>query len=358
MTTIEQLFELQALPGVEILGFDPCGLDSGGCLMDNMREVETPDSWIFDGLIEAGDQVLIAGAPKAGKSLLASQIALAAASGGKFLRWRAARKMRLAYVNLELRGKRFADRILRQSGTTADEVRRTRRVPRTLAEINAFGRLLPIHEYRTLDVLNPGADVDALRATLSEYGPDLVVFDVLARMHSGDEQVASDMKRVMHFLRDLAARAASAVVLHTRKPQTDELRPQVAADIRGSSAVHGEVDLAMILSKRPGNGARYAVTWSARNVAEPPELLLNVGPDLCFIDAADEQANAAQTAIRAAFNGRPELQAGDLLEAVREGLRCGRDGAYAAVAAAVDAGLLSCEHRGRGRAYRLAGNPA
>lgn len=330
-------------------------LDVGGVLMENIREVEKPDDWVFEGLIERGDQCLIAGAPKAGKSLLASQIALAAASGNEFLRWRPVKKCRVVYVNLEIRAKRFAGRLLRQAGTSAEEVRHTRRVPPIIAEINSGGRLVPVHGFRTMDVLAGGSDVERLRAEIAMYMPDLVVIDVLARCHNEDEMTPT-MRRVMHALRDLVGNAASIVVHHTRKPLTDEVRPQQASDIRGSSSIHGEVDLAMILSRRPGTGARYALTWSARNVEEPPELLLNVGRDLRFVDAEEQQATAARDAIMSAFLGRPALAAGDLLDAVRMALRCGRDAAYAAISEALDAGILVAERAGRARLYRLSGS--
>lgn len=333
------------------------GIYTKGMLMNNFGELEKPDDWIFVGLIERGDQVMIAGAPKAGKSLLASQMALAAASGGTFLRWKAAKPCRVAYVNLEIRSKRFAGRLAYQTGTTPDEIRRTRRVPKIIADINRHDRLMPIHDYMTIDVLETGnTDVEAIRKRLFDYQPDLVVWDVLAFCHNASENDA-DIKRVLVALKNLTggkSGPASVVVHHTRKQSAeDNNRPQTAADIRGSGAIHGAVDLAMILSKQAGQGARYAITWTARNVEEPPEMSLNT-KNLCFFDASEARASAQIEAIRGAFVRSDKLRSGELLDAVKDALRCGRDVAYTAVTTAVNDGVLHRKRVGNTQIYSLA----
>jgi len=320
--------------------------------MDNFLELEKPDNWIITGLIERGDQVLIAGAPKAGKSLLASQIALAVASGGTFLKWEVAKPFRVAYINLEIRSKRFAGRLAYQTGTTPAKIRKTRRVPNVIAEINRHDRLMPIHGYRTIDVIAGGKDVEALRKKIADYQPDLVIWDVLARCHNEDEMTPA-MKKVLQALRELSGDSACIVVHHARKPPEDSNRPQVASDIRGSSAIHGEVDLAMILTKRAGQGARYALTWSARNVEEPPEMSLNC-KSLYFVDAEQAKATAQVEAIKTAFIGRSMMQSVELLDAIKEALRCGRDVAYATIATAVESKLLQKFRDGNAVVYKLA----
>ncbi len=59
--------------------------------------------WLLDELIEQGDQWIINGAPKSGKSLLATQLALAIASGGQFLNWKNKNPARVLYMDFELR---------------------------------------------------------------------------------------------------------------------------------------------------------------------------------------------------------------------------------------------------------------
>ncbi len=333
------------------------GIYWGGALMNNFRELEKPDNWVFVGLIERGDQVMIAGRPKAGKSLISSQIALAAASGGTFLKWKAAKPCKVLYINLEIRSKRFAGRLALQTGSSAEEIRRTRKVPRIIAEINKNNRLVPIHDFMTIDVLKDGsADVEAIKKRIYDYEPDLVVWDVLAHCHHSKENDA-DIKDVLLKLRELCGGkngAASIVVHHTRKSSTEaDDRPQTADDIRGNGAIVGAVDMAMVLSKQAGQGARYVLTWIARNVAEPPETPLNT-KNLCFFDASEARANAQVEAIRAAFGRSEKLRSRELLDAVKDSLRCGRDVAYTAVTTAVNDGVLHRHRIGNAQIYSLA----
>ncbi len=64
--------------------------------------------WLLDELIEQGDQWIINGAPKSGKSLLATQLALAIASGGQFLNWKNQNPARVLYMDFELRKVRIS----------------------------------------------------------------------------------------------------------------------------------------------------------------------------------------------------------------------------------------------------------
>lgn len=45
--------------------------------------------------------------------------------------------------------------------------------------------------------------------------------------------------------------------------------------MRGASSIHGEADGVISLGTREGQGARYSLTFSARAVETPDEILLN-----------------------------------------------------------------------------------
>lgn len=290
-----------------------------------------PDEWILDGLIEKGDQVVLAGAPKAGKSLMASQIALAVASGGQFLGWRAPVPRKVLYINLEIRRKRFSRRIAEQIGGWGN--------------MDQYHRLSSIDKYRTIDIL----DADERRSVsddIKRINPDFLVWDVLARMHMVDEKDQAPMKLVMQAIRVASQDRAHIIVHHSRKQSSDNAGPQTATDIRGSGAIHGEVDLAMVLSKRPGQGARYCLTFSARNVDPPDELLLNIDSDLNFHHAAADEADKVRRLVQEVFRSGAAILATDLQDMVCDAFDIkSRSRAADYIKQAVDDGLIKRQRR-------------
>ena len=62
--------------------------------------------WIIDKLLAEGEQMLVFGAPKVGKSQFGLQLAMSIALGEPFLNWPIANRRRVLYLNFEM-GKRF-----------------------------------------------------------------------------------------------------------------------------------------------------------------------------------------------------------------------------------------------------------
>jgi len=67
--------------------------------------------------------------------------------------------------------------------------------------------------------LDSDEDRQALDSTINELRPRLLVLDPLIRLHSADENSATEIARVLSFLRDLQRKYATAVLVvhHARK---------------------------------------------------------------------------------------------------------------------------------------------
>ena len=296
------------------------------------------DNWILTGLIEAGDQVLIAGAPKAGKSLMASQISLAVASGGRWLKWSAPKPLKVVYVNLEIRRKSFGRRVEAQIGGWQNVV-------------HYENNFCAIDEFKTIDVMNSVERKDLIEI-IKEDPPDLVVFDVLARMHNVDE-MTPEMKAVLMALRVIAGDAASIVVHHARKAAVGLGNvSQTATDIRGSSAIHGEVDTTMVLTRRAGQGARFALTFTARNVEAPDELLLNIDDSLKFYEADKDEEDKLKNVMQKLFGNGQTILATKLNDDIRNMYDItSRSRASDYIKQSVNSGMIKRERNHDGKYY-------
>ena len=70
------------------------------------HSVEESIPWIIEKLLAEGEQMLVFGPPKVGKSQFALQLAMSVAMERPFLSWPVAHRKRVLYLNFEM-GKRF-----------------------------------------------------------------------------------------------------------------------------------------------------------------------------------------------------------------------------------------------------------
>ncbi len=308
---------------------------------DLIKATQEPDEWIIKGLIEAGDQVIISGAPKAGKSLTASQLSIAVATGGKFLCWDIPKPRRVLYVNLELRPKRFGKRMIAQIGGESTLMRCT--------------NLHTVNGLRTIDIQDRSC-ADEFAALIRNLDIDLIVWDVLARMHNVEENNNPEMRKVMHAIRIASADRAHVVVHHARKPVSGQENVNLgAAGIRGASSIHGEADLVMSLHVRSGQGARYSVKFSARNIEEPDEMLLDRDSStLLFHSAEEAEEQRLQSVIQAAFNNDMTCSSKELTDTVMNSFDVKERRAKQYIHTAVQQGIIErVKLHGRSYGYHL-----
>lgn len=309
--------------------------------MTMLARAHEPTPWAFEGFIVEGDQIMVAGAPKAGKTWLSLQLALAAAAGGRFLRWSAVRPLKTLYINMEVGAHMWAKRVKMMAGDNP----------------MSYRNFYSTEDVRSFDVL----DVDQRKEMadrIKRGGYEFVVIDVLSRCHFSDENDNSTMKQVLLALRVMCGDATHVVVHHSRKPPAGAENVNLgAASIRGASAIVGEVDLAMTLTVRAGQGARYSLMFAARNVEEPDEMLLDRSEDDMLYFEFEGTDNNLDDVIAHAFRTESEIHVNDLRQLVSDG--CGVTVATARnlIYEATAKGLIERKKVGR-RVYYTAGENA
>lgn len=258
-------------------------------LLDLLNQAKKPKNWIVKDLILKGDQVMIAAAPKTGKSLLASQLAISVVTGGEFLGWEVEHPAKVIYFNLEINEDMFSERLGKQIIATQSAPQR--------------GMLTVQSQVKSFNILNPQSRTE-IATMIRNANADLVIFDVLSRCHCSGENNNSEMKEVLKELRLVCGNAASVVIHHSRKPPQGMEETNLGAyALRGASAVHGEVDLVLSLAKRSGQGARYSVKFSARNIREPDEMFLSMDTDtLCFNRSTETEEDRLAEVLTEAFS--------------------------------------------------------
>lgn len=302
-------------------------------LMALLAKASDPTPWAFEDFIVRGDQVMIAGAPKAGKTWLALQLALAAASGGRFLRWKAAEPLKTLYINMEVGEHMWAKRVALQVGGAENA-------------LPYAGRFYSMNDVRSIDVLDPEARRQ-LAERIRKGGYEFVVIDVLSRCHYADENDNGHMKQVLLALRVLCGDATHVVVHHSRKPPPGAEHANLGtASIRGASSIVGEVDMAMTLVVRAGQGARYSLQIAARNVQEPDELLLDRAEDMLYYEHEGQESNLEQI-IQTLFKGGHSLPRKDVQQALADGMGVAFETARKAAKEAVERGLIAESRQGR-----------
>jgi len=245
------------------------------------HEIQAQDPtarWLVESLWSAQAVGIIGGEPKCGKSLLALELAVAVASGKPCLR-------------------RFATHtqgsVLVYNGEDPLALIR-QRLENIAAATGLSLHSLPIGVITASSLLlDRGDHQDNLRATVAHYRPALLVLDPFVRLHSGvDENAATDVSRLLAYLRHLGRQhqLAIALVHHARKQTAT--RARLGQSLRGSSEFHAWGDSNLYLQRR---NDRLLLSLEHRAAPALPRLSLrfhNTTDNACVL-AIDDQADAA-----------------------------------------------------------------
>ena len=145
--------------------------------------------------------------------------------------------------------------------------------------------------------LDTERDQLALDQTVQRIRPALLLLDPLVRLHSLDENSASDISSLLGFLRAINRRYQLALVLvhHMAKRS----RRNLGQSLRGSSDLHAWTDSACYLVRRPDD--RLQLTVEHRSAPAPDPLLLRLSgggdqPLSLLVDSADAPPSPRRSA--------------------------------------------------------------
>lgn len=210
-------------------------LDSEGYIANPRRK----RPYLIPGLVPGTGRIQLCGGPRAGKSFLAYELALAVAQGTEFLGFKVSRAGPVLYLQYDTPPDLWDDRLclLKESG------------------VDISGPVYFVEEddpeaIPRCNIMEVG-DRAVLRRYIEEIKPVLVVVDVLRKVHNLKENDSDSMKHVFDYLNAVTTGRALLVLHHTIKSSTDPKaitrRPSEAG--RGSSFVGGEVDANWLLSR-------------------------------------------------------------------------------------------------------------
>ena len=155
------------------------------------------DEVVIDGVMRRGDKMCVAGPSKAYKTFALIQLAIAIACGGKWFGWQC-KQGRVLYINCELRGESFRQRVW----DIADAMKCADRA--MIAE--------------NMDVWQMRGRAQPLRTSkehIIEQGEtrnyDLVILDPVYKLFAGDENSAEDVSQFMLFMDELAMRMHASI---------------------------------------------------------------------------------------------------------------------------------------------------
>jgi len=277
---------------------------------DYLAYPRSPQTWLLKDLLPVGGKGLLYSQPKVGKSSAALQLANAVAEGGEWMTFPVCQTGRVMYFQLDNPGTTWSNRVLafREHGfKLVDE-----------GIYIADATTIPIYPF---DILQP-KHATYLAEVIRPLQPVLVIIDTLRKMHTGDENSSTVMSNVMSALQWAIFPSALLVISHDKKPSA-ELDKDIITDHRGSTAVVGEMDAVLRLTKT-------RLYYTGRNVeADVVRLVKHViycNSDSTIIWEPDPQEN--KTAILSVMNDTSLLSGHAKANALADILRISPSAAY------------------------------
>lgn len=271
-------------------------LDRGEILSESLSQsIEWIDSdssydWLVDGLIPRNAVTILGAAPKAGKTRMAIQIALAVSTGRPLLgRYATRRGGVLAYLLEDPTHDRNLTIARSCAGLGIDEYA-AQSIPFRLVPSDTRLRLdIEIDELAKVTE-KTDEDLSMFVDELDRLEPALVIFDSLRRFHRQDENSSEKMAPVLEMLRHIARRASVLVIHHNRAWQLGDERKAPGELLRGTTDLRA-VARSIIGLRREKHGLVLSVEGNNTPLLSVP-IRTTEDPRVIRFELADQQASA------------------------------------------------------------------
>ena len=296
---------------------------------------------IEPGLLPSQGILFVGGEPKAGKSLLVANLALALAAGGQHAGFSVPSPKRVLICQFELPTPQFALRLATMRKAVGNR-----------ADSNLF-----VDTRVSGHMLSSTAGLNHFLHSARSVQADVIVIDPLYSTHDQDENDTRAMAALCQALVRLrdASRAALIIVHHFRKSAS---RHELGSAFRGSSALHAVGDSYLLLARPSPQIPTVELRFQFRYAAAPPSRLLSLDPDALWFSPSGSTPAApnpsrrkvepadVQLALQAAGSPSPF---NPLRQQIMQNAKCSKRTADLAIRRARDEGFIVHD----GNQYRL-----
>lgn len=252
---------------------------------DLVKVKPTRPVFVIDKLLPEGGTMIVAAAPKVGKSGIALNAAKAIATGEDFLGVFPVRKGRAVYVQTEIPAWAMAERLKLMGDLPEGMLIHTPgRFKLNLWEEDGYQKKRETGNRERVAGL-----IEALRAQAAS----LVIFDPLRHFHSLNELNVDHVAHLFEVFRAIGRAVPCGVMIvhHHRKTARSQVEYEGAEDMSGSGALFGEADSIVSIYKkvrRSDDTRRYKMVFDLRHAETPdPMELFRMGGENSMLWTAE-----------------------------------------------------------------------
>lgn len=275
---------------------------------DFVAEDVAPQTMLVDGIWPDEGIGIVFGQPEVFKSFFVLDMAFAVATGAAFLgMFEVPRPRRVMVVQMESSAKAFQDRLnkigLRFGG-----------VPDNLYVVTGKPILLEDKKWS-----------ERLLNEIAVVQPGLIILDPLASMTAADENSAQEMGVIVRALRGWRDQFKTSICLvHHEVKNTTGVGAQ---NIRGSSALHGAVEVAIRIERPDPDANRISVKFAKYKEADRPKPFFAEfdGERTEFSVLTNERMLSTEQQIREFLGARGEASVADVASALNLKVYTARD---------------------------------